>query len=200
MKQDISMADFGAPTKGAGTLNRRDFLRRTSLAVLATATPALAVDQEAQTPRGKVLDAHQWRTLGAVQDHLLPSEPGAPGSSDIRATAYLDGVLADPDLDPETRTFVLSGVGWLDELAQEGDGRPFADLAPGVREDLLLRIGQTRSGDRWLSKLIGYTLEALLGDPLYGGNPGGIGWAWLDHNPGLPRPSAQTIYGRLGKA
>ena len=200
MKEDTSTADFGAPTKGDGTLNRREFLRRTSLAALSAATPALAVDPESQAPSRKVLDAHQWRTLVAVQDHLLPSEPGAPGSSDIRATAYLDGVLADPDLDPETRSFVLRGVGWLDELAQEGDGRPFAALAPGVREDLLVRIGQSRSGDHWLSTLIGYTLEALLGDPLYGGNPGGIGWAWLDHNPGLPRPTAQTIYGRLGKA
>jgi len=200
MKQDTSTADFGAPTKAEGTLNRRDFLRRTSLVALVSVAPALAVDQEPPAPRGKVLDAHQWRTLAAVQDHLLPSEPGAPGSSDIRATAYLDGVLADPELDPETRSFVLSGVGWLDELAKEGDGQPFADLAPGVREDLLVRISQSRSGDRWLSKLIGYTLEALLGDPLYGGNPGGIGWAWLDHNPGLPRPSPQTIYGRLGKA
>jgi gluconate 2-dehydrogenase gamma chain len=135
-----------------------------------------------------------------VQDHLFPSEPGAPGSGDIRATAYLDGVLADPDLDPETRTFVLSGIGWLDDLAQEGHGRPFAELDPAPREDLLRRIGENGAGDRWLSVLIAYTLEALLGDPLYGGNPGGIGWVWLDHDPGRPRPTPSIIYGRLGKA
>ena len=52
---------------------------------------------------------------------------------------------------------------------------------------------------RWLSTLITYTLEALLSDPLYGGNTNGIGWKWLGHDPGNPRPSADKIYGRLGR-
>jgi gluconate 2-dehydrogenase gamma chain len=180
-------------------MNRRDFLRGTSLAALTCSLPTRGAQPEPGV-QGRVLAGHQWRTLAVVQDHFFPSEPGAPGSGDIRATAYLDGVLGDPDLDPETRTFVLSGIGWLDDLAQEGHGRPFADLDPAPREDLLRRIGESGAGDRWLSVLIGYTIEALLGDPLYGGNPGGIGWVWLDHDPGRPRPTPSTIYGRLGKA
>ena len=40
-------------------------------------------------------------------------------------------------------------------------------------------------------------MEALLTDPAYGGNPDGIGWRWLGHTPGYPRPSAATIYPRL---
>ena len=72
-----------------------------------------------RNPTGRIVTADQWRTFATVQDHLFPSEPGAPGSGDINATAYLDAVLADADLDPDTRTFVLSGVGWLDELALE---------------------------------------------------------------------------------
>jgi gluconate 2-dehydrogenase gamma chain len=178
-------------------MNRRDFLRGISLAALSAAVPRIGAEEG---PRGLVLSAHQWRTLALVQDHLLPSEPGAPGSRDIQATAYLDGVLADPDLDPEIRAFVLQGIGWLDDLAQEGGGRPFAELEPGPREDLLREISERPASDRWLSTLIGYTIEALLGDPLYGGNPGGIGWAWLDHDPGQPRPTPATMYGRLGKA
>jgi len=182
-------------------MNRRDFLRRACLAALTTRIPTRSPAAAAQEPpRGRVLDAHQWRTIATVQDHLLPAEPGAPGSSDIHATAYLDGVLADPELDPEVRSLILNGIGWLDELAQEGHGRPFADLAPEPREELLRGIVDRPTGDLWLSTLIDYSLEALLGDPLYGGNPGGIGWAWLEHNPGLPRPTPANLYGRLGKA
>ena len=186
-------------------MNRREFLKGASLSALGAAVPAVCAQQTTdasgrETPRGRVLDAHQWRTLALVQDHLLPSEPGAPGSSDVHAAAYLDAVLADPELDPDTRSLVLSGVEWLDELARDGLGHPFADLEPGPREDLLRGISQRPAGDRWLSTLIDYVLEALLGDPLYGGNPGGIGWAWLEHNPGLPRPTPATLYGRLGKA
>jgi gluconate 2-dehydrogenase gamma chain len=177
-------------------VNRRDFLRGSSLAALTAVAPKSGADDE---PRGRVLDVHQWHTLAVVQDHLLPSETGAPGSSDIHATAYLDGVLGDPDLDPDTKTFVLQGIGWLDDLAQEAAGRLFAELDPGPREDLLRGIAQRPAGDRWLSTLVGYTIEALLGDPLYGGNPGGIGWLWLGHDPGRPRPTRATMYGRLGK-
>ena len=178
-------------------MNRRDFLRRTSLAALSTAVPSGAYPGPDGVP-GRVLTADQWRTLALVQDHLLPSEPGAPGSRDIRATAYLDAVLADPDLDLDTRAFVLHGIGWLDDLAREIAGHPFVVVEAGPREDLLRRIGDTPAGDRWLSSLIAYTLEALLADPLYGGNPGGIGWVWLDHDPGRPRPTPANLYGRLG--
>jgi gluconate 2-dehydrogenase gamma chain len=182
-------------------VNRRDFLRGTSLAALGAAVRGVGAQEQGQgQSKGQVLTAHQWRTLALVQDHLLPSEPGAPGSGDINATAYLDGVLADPDLGAETKALILNGVEWLDDLAREGAGYPFADLEPGPREDLLRALAERPTGDRWLSTLIGYVLETLLGDPLYGGNPGGIGWAWLEHDPGRPRPTPANIYGRLGRA
>ena len=50
-------------------------------------------------------------------------------------------------------------------------------------------------GENWLSTLLLYIFEALLTDPVYGGNPNGIGWKWLGHNPGLPRPTADKRYG-----
>jgi gluconate 2-dehydrogenase gamma chain len=40
-------------------------------------------------------------------------------------------------------------------------------------------------------------MEALLTDPAYGGNPGGIGWRWLQHVPGYPRPPMDKIYPEL---
>ena len=32
------------------------------------------------------------------------------------------------------------------------------------------------------------TVEGFFADPVYGGNSNGIGWAWLEHQPGFPRP------------
>jgi gluconate 2-dehydrogenase gamma chain len=37
--------------------------------------------------------------------------------------------------------------------------------------------------------LLDYIMEALLTDPVYGGNPNSIGWQWLKHQPGFPRPT-----------
>jgi gluconate 2-dehydrogenase gamma chain len=32
---------------------------------------------------------------------------------------------------------------------------------------------------------------------VYGGNPDGIGWRWLGHVPGYPRPPADKVAGKL---
>jgi gluconate 2-dehydrogenase gamma chain len=180
-------------------MDRRTFLKHTSTASLLSLPGGALVGATTAgpDPARKTFDAHQWQTLEKVQDHLLPSEPGAPGASDINATYYLDRTLADPKFDPEVKGFILKGIGWLDELAEDDEGKPFKDVDPAWREDLLIRISQSSAGKNWLSTLITYTLEALLADPLYGGNPDGIGWTWLEHDPGQPRPTAEKIYGKL---
>jgi len=182
-------------------MQRRDFLKAGSL---AACSPGLSVAWAAGAGAmpevsGQTLDPVQWATIAAVQDHLLPSEPDAPGAREVNATAYLDRTLADPGFDSDIKGFILDGIGWLEELAEAWEGRPFSRIAPARREDLLRRIASSGPGERWLSNLITYCLEALLADPLYGGNPDGIGWKWLGHDPGQPRPPADKIYGRLGK-
>lgn len=183
-------------------MKRRDFLKGASLAALSLNTPGVrAMDSGVeQGASGKVLNQAQWATIEAVQDHLLPSEPEAPGSRDLNATAYLDSALADPGFDPEVKGFLLKGIGWLEEIAHAQEALPFHQLDLGKREDLLRQIAGSGAGERWLSNLITYCMEAMLADPLYGGNPNGIGWKWLSHDPGRPRPTPDKIYGRLGKA
>lgn len=182
-------------------MKRRDFLKGTSAAALAAGIPiarrGAAGDDVAWS--ADTFDRDQWSTIAAVQDHLLPTEPSAPGARDGNATAYLDRTLADPRFDPEVKGFLLQGIGWLNDIAAGRERRPFHLVEPARREELLQEIARSEAGERWLSSLIGYTLEALLADPLYGGNPGGIGWKWLDHDPGHPRPTPDKIYGRLGR-
>ncbi len=192
-------------------MNRRNFLRDSSLTALVaglpagtSATTAAPAGDDREAPRGPssqlTFDEAQWATLAAVHDHLLPSEPDAPGAREVHATAYLDRTLADPKFDPDIKGFILQGIGWLEEIAQTQEGMAFHRIRPARREELLRQIAASGAGERWLSNLVTYCLEALLADPLYGGNPGGIGWQWLGHEPGRPRPTPDKIYGRLGKA
>jgi gluconate 2-dehydrogenase gamma chain len=183
-------------------------MKRRELLGSVSAAPALglvrpSIGREGSEPdvpsQRAILSAAQWRTLAAVQDHLLPSEPEAPGAREVHATYYLDRALAVPGFDADIRRRILDGIGWLDELAQQRHRTAFPRLEPGPREDLLRQVARTGAGERWLSTLITYTVEALLADPLYGGNPDGIGWAWLGHDPGLPRPTPDNIHGRLGR-
>jgi gluconate 2-dehydrogenase gamma chain len=143
------------------------------------------------------LPATSAQTLAAVLAHLLPSESEAPGAVEIQALAYLAGMLGRPDFDGADPDSLLHGAAEIERLAQVQAGRPFTDLTEAGREAVLRAYETTEPGRRWLGGLLGTLLEALLGDPIYGGNPDGIGWRWLGHAPGFPRPSAEQRYFRL---
>ena len=138
-----------------------------------------------------------WPTITAVQDQLFPSEPDSPGASDINATSYLKTLLEDKTFDRDEREFILNGPSWLNELANSDHGKAFAQLTTTQQEQLLQRIARSEAGENWLSLLLLYIFEALLSSPIYGGNPDGIGWRWLEHNPGFPQPTINTTYKKL---
>jgi gluconate 2-dehydrogenase gamma chain len=186
-------------------ISRRTFLNRLALlGSLAAAYPAALLAQrrapaEAALPPAAWLTEDPWQTLAAVQQHLFPAAADTPGADDIGAIQYLHNAIENPDADGEDRTFVLNGVGWLNELTQEKYQQPFVALNEAEREDVLRQIEQSRAGRNWLSLLLTYLLEALLADPVYGGNPDGIGWQWLEHQPGYPTPPEDKLWYRLGE-
>ncbi len=169
----------------AGRLRYKDALRsrREFLVTAAGGLAALFASAGALAAT-----ANPWPVLAAVQDHLFPSEPGAPGAREINALSYLQGVLGDPRSDRDERRFILKGVDWLEDLARQRHQAAFVDLDPIRREQVLREVADSEQGDNWLATLLFYLCEALLTDPVYGGNPGGIGWTWLGHQPGFPRP------------
>ena len=158
------------------------------------------------------LTRRQWKTIVAVQDHLFPCEAVAnegtfakkmhsankqasvPGANEVNAKAYLYAVLADPNRDNEDRLLVKNGLIELQDLCWKKFKKIFPDCDPRQREESLRLFEQTQNGTPWIMTILGYIFEALLVDPIYGGNPKGIGWKWLQHNPGLPRPTAETRY------
>lgn len=145
----------------------------------------------------QILSEKEWLILLAVQDILFPSEPGAPGAKDLNAAGYVQWVISDQELDPEETEFLKNGLTWIDEEAVDRWDKPFLELESDEREKLL-RHAETHSwGESWLSVMLMYIFEALLSDPLYGANPDGVGWKWLDYNPGLPRPVINKMYGNF---
>jgi len=152
-----------------------------------------------ETAAGR-LDQAPWPTLAAVHDHLFPDDGDGPSARDIHATAYLRALLDDPEFDGDQAAFIRKGAGWLDDLAIKRGGAPFRALDPPARERTVAEVATTEAGENWLSTLLLYLFEALLADPIYGGNPKEIGWKWLDHQPGFPRPEASQTYQELRKA
>ena len=178
-------------------ISRRTFLARMAGVSVAALFP-LAAGGATLAPKSKTaLSDDQQTVLVAVQQHLFPSEPGIPGAREINALVYLNNVLADPKMDEDEKAFIRNGVGWLEELVKDELGKSFTGLDATQREQMLRRIEQSSAGENWLATLLLYLFEALLSDPVYGGNPDGIGWQWLEHPPGFPRPTADKIYGKL---
>ena len=171
-------------------LDRRAFLLRMAGGSLAALFP-LPAPAAGQTPAAR----DPWVVIGAVQEHLFPSEPEAPGARHINALEYLKFVVGDDNLDAEHRAFLLRGAEWVDRNAHELEQADFISLDQAARERVLRHTASFENGENWLSTILLYLFEALLTDPIYGGNPDGVGWQWLGHNPGLPRPTADKGYG-----
>ena len=145
-----------------------------------------------------LFSAQQHDTVSAVQEHLFPKGPDSPGAADVNAAAYLEWAITVAGVDPDTRNTIVNGAGRLQDASRERFDVLFVQLNFEQREQLLRYLAdKTRWGRAWLSLLLYYLLEALLSDPAYGSNPDEIGWQWLQHQPGFPRPPADKIYGKL---
>ncbi len=170
-------------------LDRRRFLLGLAGGSLSLLLP-LSAGAEAKT----LDEAGRWRLIADVQDRLFPSEPEAPGARELNALAYLQWVVGDRNIDAQERAFILQGCDWLESLSRERHGQGFTVLDAEPQEAMLEQVARSEAGENWLATLLLYLLEALLSDPVYGGNPQAIGWRWLQHRPGFPRPDEHNRY------
>lgn len=181
-------------------LSRRRFVfdNLKAAAVLSLAPAWLSLTgcdtEQHEQEQARLSQIEPWHTFAATQQQLFPDDGDGPDARTINATSYLKFVLNVPDTDPEDRRFILDGVDWLNRLAIARYTGVFASCESTQQTKLLQEITQSRAGERWVSYLLTYIFEALLSDPVYGGNPGGIGWKWLQHIPGFPRPPANKRY------
>ncbi len=178
-------------------MKRRDFLLisgtgLSSLSLSGIVNAAICSDLPA--PDVREFTPQDWRIIAAVQNHIFPSEDQAPGAVEIQALRYLHNYLANPATNPEDVKFIHSGSRQLQQFDEKNHSIPFTQLSIDEREKLL-REFETRPEDRrWLITILTYVLESLLTDPVYGGNPDGIGWQWLEHRAGEPRPPTNKRY------
>lgn len=189
--------------KTSRSISRREFLAQLSvLGSLAVSFPAAALaemrSRQADLTVADWFKRDPWQTIMAVQEHLFPAGDDVPGASDIQAIVYLRNTIENLAADGADKDFIFNGVGWLNDLAQKRMKHAFTALSEADREILLRQIEQSRAGRNWLSLLLTYLLEALLADPVYGGNPDGMGWQWLQHQPGFPTPPENKTWYKLG--
>lgn len=190
------------PPNTVALLSRRRFIKNTGLYIAFSAIPLGAcknvMRKQKSSPVKYVLTQEEKYTLAAVQQHLLPDEGEGPGAKQINAESYFEFVLTDKYLDIWERNILINGLKWVDETAKELFKKKFVFLKSADKERVLRDLETFKNGRRWLSFVLGYIFEALLGSTAYGVNTGEIGWKWLSHIPGYPQPTKNQIYGTYG--
>jgi gluconate 2-dehydrogenase gamma chain len=177
-------------------ITRRQFLLAAAGSSLAALFP-LSSDAAAEHRAKPAATPDPWPVIDAVQQHLFPTEAEAPGAREINALGYLQFVITDNTLDTEDREFISKGVVWLEDMTFQMHKTSFINLDEKDREKVLRRIASSEAGENWISTLLLYIVEALLTDPVYGGNTKQLGWKWLQHVPGYPRPPRDKTFLRL---
>ena len=118
-------------------------------------------------------------TLAGALERLLPADEDGPGAVALGAATYIERALGAEHAG--SRSDYERGLDALDAQALARHGARFALLGAEQRDELLGDAGA------FLELLRAHTIEGCFGDPRWGGNAGGAGWALL----GYPGPRAQ---------
>lgn len=178
--------------------NRRTFLRGALIAgalsqisLFTSCTPQLKEGND-------MLSAQQATILNDILAEFFPADGNGPSYEDINAFGYIMWVLHDSfNRKSEENEYIIEGLDWANETAKEIYFKPFVELDEQEKKVLIGKFTVLDWGENWSSMLITLILEALVLDPIYGGNTDEKGWKWLEHVPGYPRPTEQNRYERM---
>ena len=161
------------------TTTRRVFIASTVLAGTALAL----LPQGAKTS----LNIEPFKVIEAVHAVLFPKGLKAPSASEFGATAYLATVSTHSSFWKDDLKFLSHGATLL--IEEESD---FLTMNPSDRDEALRDfVSDSPKGESWVALILFYTLEALLSNPIYGGNRDELGWKWLNHHTGEPQPKVK---------
>jgi len=127
-------------------------------------------------------------TIKVVQNDLFPKAK----ELGINTSDYITIIYRHHKISRSDKEFIKNGVKWLNETAQELHKKNYTRLSDSKRQDVLQEISSTQWGNNWIDTMMHYIFEAMLGDPVYGGNNQESGWEWLSFTGGKPR--AKRIY------
>lgn len=128
--------------------------------------------------------------LKDVLNHLFPTTKNFKGANKIGTLSFFIYVTKDPSFDKEDLDFLIKGTVKLHNLYPN-----FSSLDFKHKEKALREFEKTTFGYNWLSSLLNYGLESMLGDPIYKGNKNMQGWKNIAHT--IPIPTAKKPFGQL---
>ena len=123
-------------------------------------------------------------TMATLHKDLFPKAK----TLNIETIPYLNIVFHHSRIDEDEKEFLKNGVKWLNEEALNMFDNSYVKLSSQKRQLVLQTIVKENWGENFMYKTMSYMFEAMLGDPIYGGNNQEAGWKWLNFEGGQPRP------------
>ena len=106
----------------------------------------------------------------------------------VATAPYMHIVFHHSRISKSDKIFLKNGVKWLNEEAIKMHKNSYVKLSAVKRQEVLRSIAKAEWGESFLYNIMSYMFEAMLGDPIYGGNNKEAGWRWLAFSGGEPRP------------
>lgn len=128
--------------------------------------------------------------INSILNHMFPTTAEFNGFDKINGIKFFIYVIKHPTFNKDDLNFLMDGV---DRFIF--DHPDFIQLSNTGKEKALREFENTTYGQNWLSTLLYYGLEAMLGDPIYGGNKNFSGWKNFNHT--IPKPTAHKPFGEI---
>ncbi|MFK5938445.1 MAG: gluconate 2-dehydrogenase subunit 3 family protein [Sulfurimonas sp.] len=128
-------------------------------------------------------------TIKVLQRDLFPKAQ----ELGINTSSYISIILHHSRVSEEDKAFIKNGVKWLNEEAVKMYKETYVKLLSTHRQEVLREIVKTEWGESFMYNMNSYLFEAMLGDPIYGGNDKEAGWKWLGFTGGQPRPKEMYL-------
>jgi gluconate 2-dehydrogenase gamma chain len=154
-------------------MKRRTFIKLTTLTPIIVNTYMMAKD----------VDDKIWLTIEEVQNILLPKTSNMPSAREFGSVPYLKQNIDHYSFDKDDLELILNGAQVFKETFPE-----FYKSTKKEKLEIVKQANKSDYGSSWLNILVYYGIEAMLSDPIYGGNKYQSGWMALNHKPGMPRP------------
>lgn len=160
-------------------MKRRKFIKFTALTTLVFCS---------NISIARVFTEDNIKVLDVIYEILFPKTANMPSSKEFGALEFLIKNISHKSFEDYDKTFIIQGC--------EDFLRSFPDfLIINKQKQIIESIVNTNDyAQSWISKLIYYGFEAMLGDPIYGGNRNKIAWSSINHSIGYPRP--KLTYGQ----
>ena len=91
----------------------------------------------------QTFDDHQWQTVHALCDLIIPADESGPSASAAGVPEYLDDWIAfrtEQDGNQNFRAEILGGLMWIDRESNKLCGKYFADAGINTQKQILDRI------------------------------------------------------------